>query len=81
MTLSIVHGDPDGIYHALGQTGAIASKMTMRDSVTELLEQGRGIVEVEGLDTHYKKVTKAILREVPFVHLGFTRRFFIFNKK
>lgn len=80
MTLSIAHGDPDGIYHALGKTGAIASKMTMRDSVTNLLEEGRSIIDITKLDQHYQKVNEAILREVPFIHLGFTRKLYIYNK-
>jgi len=80
MGISIAHGDPDGIYHALGKTGAISSKMTYRTNVGDLLEQGRSLSDIEKLDEHYKKVNRTILEEVPFVHLGFNRHLYIFNK-
>jgi hypothetical protein len=48
-TMSIFHGDPDGVYHGLGRTGAIASKMTLREPVAQLLEEGRSISAIEKL--------------------------------
>jgi hypothetical protein len=68
---SVVDGDPDGIYHALGKQGAILTPMTMRDEVSRLLEEGRILPDVSKLDAHYRQVARAILTEVPWVHLGF----------
>ena len=68
---SVVDGDPDGIYHALGKNGAIASEMTLRPRVSQLLEEGREIQDITKLDEHYRKVSVAILSEVPWVHFGF----------
>ena len=39
---SVFNGDPDGIYHALGEHGAIRVPMEARPKIAELLEQGRG---------------------------------------
>lgn len=68
---SVVDGDPDGIYHALGKEGAILTPMTLRPEVSELLEAGRVLTEIEKLDAHYRKVSRAILTQVPWVHLGY----------
>jgi hypothetical protein len=68
---SVASGDPDGIYHVLGKEGAISSPMIQRQGVMELLEEGRKIVRLEDLPAHYQKVSRAILTEVPYVHLGF----------
>ncbi len=69
--VGVALGDPDGLYHALGKNGAILSPMVYREKVGQLLEEGRAILEHDQLHEHYKKVSQAILDEVPFVHLGF----------
>jgi len=73
MYLSVFSGDPDGIYHAIGKNGAISSPMLHRKKVTYLLEEGRKILDFSKVDPHYKKVTEAVLTEVPFVHVGFLK--------
>ncbi len=78
--LSVVHGDPDGLYHALGTNGAIASKMTIRKKTGALLETGRALTELSKIDEHYKNVNKTILNEVPQIHLGFIRRLYMHKK-
>lgn len=70
--VGVALGDPDGLYHALGKNGAILSPMVYREKVAQLLEEGRSIMVHDQLHEHYKKVSKAILEEVPFVHLGFS---------
>jgi ABC-type transport system substrate-binding protein len=70
---SVSSTDPDGIYHALGKNGAILSPPVYRERVGQLLEEGRKIISQEKLDEHYKEVSRAILTEVPFVHLGFSK--------
>lgn len=77
---SISHGDPDALYHALGAKGAIATGMSQRPRVNQLLESGRGITKIEDLHSHYQQVSKAILEEVPYVHIGFLRRVYAFRK-
>lgn len=68
---SIADGDPDGIYHALGKNGSILCPMNYREKVAEKLEVGRTITNEEAIDVHYKDVSKTILEEVPYIHLGF----------
>jgi len=73
-SLSVFNGDPDGIYHALGTNGAIFTPMSGRAEVSELLESGRQVLDHSKLKPHYEKVARAILTQVPFVHLGFSYR-------
>lgn len=72
-SFGVASGDPDGIYHKLGKTGAIASPMTNNEAVAKLLEQGREIVAKDKLDPFYKTVSRKILEEAPLVHLGFNK--------
>lgn len=69
----VASGDPDGIYHKLGKSGAIASPMTKNKAVEEILEEGRALIQKEKIDLFYQKVNKKILEEVPLVHLGFNK--------
>ena len=73
ISASVADGDPDAIYHALGEKGAITTPMTIRKRVSEILETGREIQDISKLDAYYKKASVAILEEVPWVHLGFLR--------
>ena len=75
----VASGDPDGIYHKLGKSGAIASPMTNNVAVAELLEEGRRIIEKEKLDLFYKTVSRKILEEVPFVHVGFNKAIAVYR--
>jgi hypothetical protein len=79
-TLSVAHGDPDGLYHALGKNGAILNPASLRGAVSDLLEEGRNIIGQEKLDEHYKKVSRALLKEVPWVHIRFSRAAAIIRK-
>lgn len=78
--LSVFNGDPDGIYHALGQNGAISSPMIRRKEVEKFLEEGRKIIDFNKLAPHYQKVTEATLREVPFIHVGFLKDIIVLRK-
>jgi hypothetical protein len=75
----VASGDPDGIYHKLGKSGAIASPMTENGPVAELLEQGRRIIEKDKLDAFYKTVNRKILEEAPLVHMGFNKAIAIYR--
>lgn len=70
---SLASGDPDGLFHLLSKDGAISSPMIIRENISHLLDQGRSILDCKKLDDFYKKVTVAIIDEVPFIHLGFLR--------
>ena len=72
-SFGVASGDPDGIYHKLGKSGAIASPMTNNVHIAELLEEGRKIIKKEDIDSFYQKVSEKILEEAPFVHLGFNK--------
>lgn len=80
MTMSVASGDPDGIYHALGAHGSISSPMLYKKETSALLEEGRKILDLERIDAHYKKVTRAALAEVPFVHLGYLKTLMVYQK-
>jgi hypothetical protein len=77
---SVVTGDPDGLYHFLGKHGAILNPVVYRPSVAALLEKGRALSQQEDLDAHYKKVSREILKEVPYVHLGFIKSVAVYRK-
>lgn len=77
---SVVMGDPDGIHHVLGKDGAIASPINFREKVSQLIEEGRSLIQEEQLDEHYQKVSMKVLEEVPFVHLGYKYGKIIFSK-
>ena len=78
-TFSVYSGDPDGLYHLLGKRGAIFSPMMDRPRVAELFESGRKIMDRESLAPHYQKAARAILSEVPYVHLGYNSRGVAYN--
>ena len=73
-TYSVYNGDPDGLYHLLGRRGAIFSTMMDRPGVAALMESGRRITDRGRLPAHYEKANRKILKEVPYVHLGYDCR-------
>lgn len=73
LSTSVTNSDPDGIYHVLGKHGAIGSPIIERPTVVKLVEEGRQIADPELIPDHYGRVTDAILTEVPFIHLGFSK--------
>lgn len=77
---SVASGDPDGIYHALGKNGAIRTPYIYNEQVGDLLEEGRKLIKVSSLDEHYKEVSRALLSEVPTIHLGFARALTAYRK-
>lgn len=79
--ISVLSYDPDGIYHALGRHGAILNPYIANENIFNLLEEGRAITDREKLDGFYKNVSRAFLREVPFIHLGFSRNVLFYNKQ
>lgn len=78
---SVSSGDPDGLFHLLARDGAIFSPIIYRPRVSELLESGRRILDVSALEEHYQKVSRAVLMDVPIVHVGFARGMFAYNPK
>lgn len=81
LTSSVSDGDPDGLYHLLGRHGAIFSPMTERKNVCDGMESGRQLLDLSKLATHYQKVSRAILEEVPYVHQGYFYRRMAYNAK
>ncbi|MDD2805297.1 MAG: ABC transporter substrate-binding protein [Elusimicrobiales bacterium] len=76
---SVTEVDPDGLYHLLGRNGAIFSPMLERAAVADKLEEGRMLLEQGRIAEHYKGVSREILREVPYVHLGYLYRKVAYN--
>lgn len=79
-SFGVASGDPDGIYHKLGKNGAIRTPYINSDKVASLLEEGRKITEIKAIDPFYKKISEAILTEVPIIHLGFAKAAMIYRK-
>lgn len=79
--ISVLSYDPDGIYHALGRHGAILNPYIANEKIFNLLEEGRAITDREKLDGFYQEVSRVFLREVPFIHLGFSRNVLFYNKQ
>ncbi len=77
---SIASGDPDGLFHSLAKDGAIHSPMFFREEVSNLLDEGRSILNLNDLDSHYQKVSIKFLEEVPYVHVGFVRGMHAYNR-
>jgi len=78
-SFGVASGDPDGIYHKLGRSGAIASPMTYNEPVAKMLEEGRQLVRKDQLDAFYQKVSRRVLEEVPLVHVGFNKAISIYR--
>ncbi len=71
--VSLANGDPDNLYHSLGKYGVHTPPMSRRPQLMNLLESGRSIIDRKKANEHYKEVSRAVLREVPFIHIGFSR--------
>jgi len=71
IALSIFNSDPDGLYHSLGREGAILMPVQSRPYIQDLLEQGRNITDRNSIKNHYERVQEQLLKDVPYVHLGF----------
>lgn len=80
MGASVHLSDPDGQYHLLGKFGAITSPMIQRHRVAELFEKGRSITDQNEISPHYEEASKAILEEVPGVHLYFGSHRYLYRK-
>lgn len=71
MGASVGDSDPDGLYHLLGRHGAIFSPIAERGIVCDGMETGRQLLDISQLPGHYEKISRGILKEVPYVHLGY----------
>jgi ABC-type transport system substrate-binding protein len=80
-SFSVTNSDPDGVYHALGSHGAITSPMIQRPKVAKLMDEGRILLKDEEIKHQYEKVSRAVLEEVPFVHLGFSKTVSLIRKE
>lgn len=77
---SVAYGDPDGIYHKLGPSGAIASAMVLPGKTAALLEQGRALFVPEEISPFYQEVSRTFLHEVPIVHLGYSKAIALYRQ-
>ena len=81
MGASVGDSDPDGLYHLVGRRGAIFSPIAERRSVCDGMESGRNILDLGQLPGHYASVSREILKEVPYVHLGYLCTRMAYNTK
>jgi ABC-type transport system substrate-binding protein len=79
-SFGVASGDPDGIYHKLGKNGAIRTPYIFSETVGQLLEEGRKIVTIDKINPFYQKISKAILHDVPLIHIGFAKAALIYRK-
>lgn len=75
----VASGDPDGIYHRLGKSGAIMTPMSFNEKIAVQLEEGRQILKRDELDSFYQEIDRTILKEVPFVHMGYSKAVAIYR--
>lgn len=73
-------GDPDLLSHLLFKGGAINSPIFANAKTSPLLEEGRQLLDREKLNLHYQKVSKTLLKEVPYVHLGYNRTIIAYRR-
>jgi ABC-type transport system substrate-binding protein len=71
--------DPDSLYHYLGQYGAVSSPTIGRPLVWKLFEEGRSEVNNDKLHERYQNLSRAILQEVPAIHLAFYRMGYLYG--
>ncbi len=81
MGASVADGDPDVLYHLLGAHGAIASPIARREQVCKGIEGGRQLLDQSVLPLYYENVARNILREVPYIHLGYLNRRVVYNSE
>ena len=53
--------------------------MLERGAVADRLEEGRTLLDLSAIAAHYKGVSREILKEVPYVHLGYLYRKIAYN--
>ncbi|HOW17219.1 MAG TPA: hypothetical protein PK443_05845, partial [bacterium] len=70
---STANGDPDNLYHILGERGSHSTAILRRARIEKKLEEGRSLLDRNEVNNHYKKVSRLVLEEVPFVHIGFSQ--------
>ncbi len=70
---SVVGSDPDGLYHLLGKTGALASPATARPGVSIAMERARSVPHGADLNPYYSEVARKIFEEVPEIHTAYYR--------
>jgi hypothetical protein len=70
--ISLASNDPDSLYHGLGINGSHTPPIAVRPRISQLLETGRSIIGRKAIADHYKEVSRAVLEEVPFLHIGFS---------
>lgn len=72
--------DPDDLYHYLGQHGAITSPGIGRAKVWDAFETGRGLMDPVEINHSYQEANRAILTEVPSIHMGFQRSGVVYSQ-
>lgn len=80
MALGFSGLDPDNLYHSLGEHGAITSPAIGRASVWKALEDGRALTNMASINAAYQTLSRAILRDVPTIHLAHTRIGLVFRQ-
>lgn len=77
---SILAADPDELYHVLGKNGAIQNPSSFNKDVGEMLELGRSLFDPKQVNEHYQNVSRKILEEAPYVHLGFSKAVVLYDQ-
>lgn len=72
--------DPDDLYHKLGQHGAITSSSIGRPGVWAAFEWGRSLTDPNMIKEVYQEANRAILTEVPSIHIGFLRSGLVYSQ-
>ncbi len=72
--------DPDGLYQIFGREGSVTATMVQRKRLTDLLENGRSLVNGNDIKAHYEQVNRSVLTEVPSVHMGIILNNYVYRE-
>ncbi|MCK5882418.1 MAG: hypothetical protein KAG61_01920, partial [Bacteriovoracaceae bacterium] len=81
LAVSVGDSDPDGIYHFIGKQGGLSSPFFCDGSIEDKFIYGKSLLHREEIDSHYREISKDLLTNVPYVHLGFLHRLDLYNHK
>ena len=71
--------DPDGIYSFF--YNHYTSRIKKTEEIFKQLEVGRMLVKEADIIKHYRGISHSLLSDYKFLHFGYKRRFFAYNKK
>jgi hypothetical protein len=76
---SLYSGDPGSSGLMLSKNGALTSEMIYRERIDQMVTVGSTILLPNEMNAHYSNLSRAILKDIPFVHVGFLHATHVFD--